>query len=131
MERRSKEYEMTDKFGEASASKDVLRNREYQWEAACRLNNFAPSILMSLSVVMSKKGQPPRVLGIHLPGPTAVEVFPNVDGAGISVGVANASDESRWIQSLRIANEYIEYLWLQSRCGPLPLWSKQSLLYST
>jgi hypothetical protein len=56
------------------------------------------------SVVMSKKGQPPRVLGIHLPGPTAVEIFPDVDGSGMSVGVANASDESRWIQSLRSAN---------------------------
>lgn len=57
------------------------------------------------SIVLSKKGQPPRVLGIHMPGSTAVEVFPNMDGSGISVGVANASDERRWITSLHNTNE--------------------------
>lgn len=52
------------------------------------------------SAVTTKKGQPPRVLGIHLPGPTLVEVFPNLDGSGISVGAANPSHEKAWIESL-------------------------------
>jgi hypothetical protein len=50
---------------------------------------------------MTKEGQPPRVLGIHLPGPSVVEVFPNVDGSGISVDAANPSDEESWIESVR------------------------------
>jgi hypothetical protein len=57
------------------------------------------------SIIMSKKGRPPRVLGVHLPGPTAVELVPSMDGSGLRVGIANATDEKRWIRSLLSSTE--------------------------
>jgi hypothetical protein len=50
--------------------------------------------------IKNKKGNPPRVLGLHLQSLTEIEIFPDMDGYGVSVAAANQNDEKRWIQSI-------------------------------
>ena len=51
--------------------------------------------------IRNKKGNPPRVQGIHLQSLVPVDLFPDMDGAGASIGTSYPHDEKRWIDSLR------------------------------
>lgn len=49
--------------------------------------------------IKNKKGHPPRVVGMHLQSLTRIELFPDMDGNGKSMGAANPNDETQWIES--------------------------------
>jgi HNH endonuclease len=53
--------------------------------------------------IMSKKGNPPRVMGIHMPSRVEVELLRNPDGSGISAGAAYERDDKVWVESIRKA----------------------------
>jgi hypothetical protein len=53
------------------------------------------------TAVISKKGRAPRVRGVHMQSRVEVELSPNLDGSGMSVGAAFEKDERRWIESVR------------------------------
>lgn len=50
--------------------------------------------------IPTKKGHPPRVFGVHAQTCAAVDIFPDMDGAGGSVAAAREKDETRFIRSL-------------------------------
>jgi len=52
------------------------------------------------ATLISKKGKPPRVRGLHLQSRIELELFPNLDGSGISVGTANEKHETVWVESI-------------------------------
>lgn len=52
------------------------------------------------ATVLTKKGKPPRVRGVHMQSRIEVDLYPNMDGSGISVGAAYEKDEKIWIESL-------------------------------
>ena len=51
--------------------------------------------------IKNKEGNPPRVLGLQLQSLVPVELFPDMDGSGMSMATANYGDEKRWIESNR------------------------------
>jgi len=56
------------------------------------------------SRIKNKKGNPPRVQGIHRQSLLPVDLFPDMDGDGASIGASHPHDERRWIASLRMSS---------------------------
>lgn len=50
--------------------------------------------------ILSKKGRPHRVRGLHSQSRSIIELIRNVDGSGMSVGAAFEKDEQRWVQAV-------------------------------
>jgi hypothetical protein len=50
--------------------------------------------------IVSKKGNPARVRGLHPKSRTAIEVVRNLDGSGMSIGAAFERDEDRFAESM-------------------------------
>jgi hypothetical protein len=55
--------------------------------------------------IQTKKGRPPRVLGVHLQSRAPVELWPEPDGSGFGIGAARQSDEAAWIRSLQLSSK--------------------------
>ena len=51
--------------------------------------------------ISNKKGNPPRVQGVHLQSLVPVDLIPDMDGSGPSIAASYEHDERRWIASLR------------------------------
>lgn len=51
--------------------------------------------------ILSKKGRPSRVRGLHPQSRTIIELVRNLDGSGISVGAAFEKDEKRWVDAVQ------------------------------
>ena len=50
--------------------------------------------------ILSKKGRPQRVHGLHPQSRSIIELVRHVDGSGISVGAAFEKDEPRWVEAV-------------------------------
>ena len=50
--------------------------------------------------ILSKKGWPQRVRGLHPQSRSIIELVRHVDGSGISVGAAFEKDEQRWVEAV-------------------------------
>ena len=55
--------------------------------------------------IPTKRGNAPRIVGVHVQSRLPVEFSPNLDGPGWSVNTLSEKDESRWIQSLRSSQQ--------------------------
>jgi hypothetical protein len=51
--------------------------------------------------IPNKKGNLPRVQGIHLQSGVVIDISPNVDNDEIAVGAAHEKDEKQWIESIQ------------------------------
>ena len=71
--------------------------------------------------IASKKGRPARVRGLHPQSRSEIEVVRNLDGSGISVGVAFEKDEKRWVETVLRSEEGRIYI-------PLPTAPDEALM---